>query len=482
VIILLLILFVKAVVSILFVVYGNIYLAPDEAQYWLWSQFLDFGYYSKPPMIAWQIGLGTSVFGSTELGVRIGAIVISFFLPLSTFYLAKSSGLKEKRALAAALILALCPISILGSFSATTDLGFVLFWTLIFAHLAYSLKTAEEPSFITVGIIICLGALYKWTMFLIFPVILLGCFYFKILRNKKIALTFLIALLALLPSLYWNLNHEFATFKHVFAQSVNSSKANFFDFFIAQVALFFPIFFVFFVFSFIKLPKQIRPLRFTNAWAFIFFICYFFLSMKQKMQANWIVFAYPLAAVAAASVISKVWLLSGLILSTVLSFFVLFIPILQKHDAPIPYSLNAFKQCMGSGELKESLSMIGYNPATDVLIADRYQTCSISSFYSLDKKRSYFINLLNQRKNQFSFWPQLEKGMNGYFIVIENRSEEEAEEINKKYISKLSSYFEEVFPASFFSLFKADDKTVKWALIFKVKGFLGHFPNESTNY
>jgi len=27
----------------------------DEAQYWFWSQNLDFGYYSKPPMIAWFI-------------------------------------------------------------------------------------------------------------------------------------------------------------------------------------------------------------------------------------------------------------------------------------------------------------------------------------------------------------------------------------------------------------------------------------------
>ncbi|MBC7667769.1 MAG: 4-amino-4-deoxy-L-arabinose transferase, partial [Gemmatimonadaceae bacterium] len=28
-------------------------LYPDEAQYWLWSRHLDFGYFSKPPMIAW---------------------------------------------------------------------------------------------------------------------------------------------------------------------------------------------------------------------------------------------------------------------------------------------------------------------------------------------------------------------------------------------------------------------------------------------
>ena len=32
-------------------------LYPDEAQYWLWSRTLDFGYFSKPPMVAWTIRL-----------------------------------------------------------------------------------------------------------------------------------------------------------------------------------------------------------------------------------------------------------------------------------------------------------------------------------------------------------------------------------------------------------------------------------------
>ena len=27
----------------------------DEAQYWLWSRDLAFGYFSKPPLIAWLI-------------------------------------------------------------------------------------------------------------------------------------------------------------------------------------------------------------------------------------------------------------------------------------------------------------------------------------------------------------------------------------------------------------------------------------------
>ena len=41
----------------------NFNLFGDEAQYWLWSKNLDFGYYSKPPLLSWFIGLYTIVFG-----------------------------------------------------------------------------------------------------------------------------------------------------------------------------------------------------------------------------------------------------------------------------------------------------------------------------------------------------------------------------------------------------------------------------------
>ena len=46
-------------------------LYPDEAQYWLWSRTLDFGYYSKPPLIAWIIAASTTVFGDGEWAIRL---------------------------------------------------------------------------------------------------------------------------------------------------------------------------------------------------------------------------------------------------------------------------------------------------------------------------------------------------------------------------------------------------------------------------
>src|SRR5579863_10704572 len=48
-------------------------LYPDEAQYWLWSRHLAFGYYSKPPLVAWLIALTIAAFGDSEFAIRLPA-------------------------------------------------------------------------------------------------------------------------------------------------------------------------------------------------------------------------------------------------------------------------------------------------------------------------------------------------------------------------------------------------------------------------
>jgi 4-amino-4-deoxy-L-arabinose transferase-like glycosyltransferase len=58
-------------------------LSADEAYYWLWSKHLAAGYYDHPPMIAWLIRAGTSLFGDTALGVRLMGVLLS--LPASWF-------------------------------------------------------------------------------------------------------------------------------------------------------------------------------------------------------------------------------------------------------------------------------------------------------------------------------------------------------------------------------------------------------------
>ena len=48
-------------------------LYPDEAQYWFWAQHPAFGYYSKPPLVAWLIALTTAAFGDSEFAIRLSA-------------------------------------------------------------------------------------------------------------------------------------------------------------------------------------------------------------------------------------------------------------------------------------------------------------------------------------------------------------------------------------------------------------------------
>src|SRR5262245_19916590 len=55
---------------------GTIDLYPDEAQYWIWAQHPAFGYFSKPPMVAWIIWATTALFGDGDLAVKAGAPLI----------------------------------------------------------------------------------------------------------------------------------------------------------------------------------------------------------------------------------------------------------------------------------------------------------------------------------------------------------------------------------------------------------------------
>ena len=92
----------------------------DEAQYWYWSRHLDFGYYSKPPAIAWAIAASTAVFGDAEWAIRLPALL---FYTMTAFWLyALAAKLYDsKTALFSALGFLLLPGVAVGSMVAATD-------------------------------------------------------------------------------------------------------------------------------------------------------------------------------------------------------------------------------------------------------------------------------------------------------------------------------------------------------------------------
>ncbi|MDP1592144.1 MAG: glycosyltransferase family 39 protein, partial [Prosthecobacter sp.] len=51
-------------------------LAGDEAYYWDWGRRPDWGYFSKPPMIGWMMGVIGWLTGNAEWGVRFAALLL----------------------------------------------------------------------------------------------------------------------------------------------------------------------------------------------------------------------------------------------------------------------------------------------------------------------------------------------------------------------------------------------------------------------
>ena len=135
-------------------------LYPDEAQYWFWAQHPAFGYYSKPPLIAWLIALTTAAFGDSEFAVRLAAPLLHAAAAVLVYLIA--ARLYDRRiGFWAALAYATMPGVSLSAFIISTDAALLPCW----AAALYALVRAREPGgerwWLAVGAAAGLGLLAK---------------------------------------------------------------------------------------------------------------------------------------------------------------------------------------------------------------------------------------------------------------------------------------------------------------------------------
>ncbi|WP_050977312.1 ArnT family glycosyltransferase [Nitritalea halalkaliphila] len=206
----------SALLKIAFFAFSGLSIFTEEAQYWLWSKHLDWNYYSKPLLIAVYNAISSALFGDTWWAIKANAL---FFhaATLIVFYRLTLRFLNPKQALIASLLLLCSPFLHIASLFHTTDSSLYFFWTL---GLYLSVKTIEQPAlkhWIALGICLLLGILSKNIMVLLLPTWAL----FMTLQSpstwKKAGpyLMLGISLLSLIPVLYWNLQNDFVTFRHV---------------------------------------------------------------------------------------------------------------------------------------------------------------------------------------------------------------------------------------------------------------------------
>lgn len=497
---------IKALAMAGVIFYAGIGLGPDEAQYWTWSQALDWGYYSKPPGIAWQIWLGTQIFSQTEWGVRSLSVLLAFLQALAVYRLGLGVGLRSGTAFWCGLLMAFCPLGILGSLFAITDGGMLLCWTGACLTAASALHHKGAPDPLRIGGWILAGALFKWPIYLFwFFFLICRHWYFPLQSKIQVLKGFLLSLLGLLPSIWWNWTHDWATFRHVSAtlQGGNGHQAsgNFGEFLGAQALLLSPFLFVLLLlglWQWLKRRERVSPpIFFCGLTTFVILGAAAIVACFQKVQGNWIVFAYPTGLIILGWDVFEqhskraIWTKIGLGVSIGLTLFVLALPSLYTMPGLSSYALafrhNPLKHNLGWAELRQALQKLGYDPNNHFLFSDKYQTTSILSFYNEGRKRAYFVNINGVRNNQFSYWPSLQeeqKGSTGYFVWVENMPYLKLQSQAKKefYQSELQRYFERVDFLELAPLVYEGTTIVKAALIYRCEGCKDVLPQNSNLY
>jgi hypothetical protein len=278
-------------------------LVPDEAYYWDWSRHLSLGYYDQGPMVAYVIRITTALFGTSEFGVRIGAVLASLGTLLCGWWLARRH-FSRLAGLLFVVFLGVSPLMEVGSVIITYDPLFVFFWSLTLVFLYQALFSEDAPTqrraWLCAGLSTGLGFLSKHTMLLIAPCLLLFLATsprrrFWLARPEPYG-AFALALALYAGVLYWNAHHHWWTFQHLLfltRSTHNPSGRRLGDFLASQALLAGPgVFLGTLAVSARTLKAQLADDRDSASWFFValgmpVFLFFCLMCFKTKVQGNW---------------------------------------------------------------------------------------------------------------------------------------------------------------------------------------------------
>lgn len=206
----------------LVVLFGDPFnLSFDEAQYWAWAQDPAFGYFSKPPMVAWVIALTTSIGGDGEAWVRLGSTFAHFGTALTLFFIGRTL-YGPRVGLWSSVVYATLPGVAVSSLIISTDPFLLLFWALALHAYIQARRTAVGPGglgwWAMLGLWIGLGLLSKYAM--VFFLLSMAAHLLwsredrRWLRAPGPWLATGLGVLLYLPNLWWNWANGFVSYHH----------------------------------------------------------------------------------------------------------------------------------------------------------------------------------------------------------------------------------------------------------------------------
>lgn len=284
----------------------------DEAQYWRWGQTLEWGYYSKPPMIAWVIHLTTGLFGTDEWSVRIAAPFLHT-AAAGLLFLTGRAMQDARMGFFAALLYALMPSVALSSNVLSTDGVLMPFWCAAL-YLFWRLRAGRGRwlSAALLGAAIGAGMLSKYAMLYFLIAMALTCLVDapsrKAVLSPRGGLAGLVAALIVAPHFAWNAANDFATVSHT-VDNANLggdlfNPENALSWFADQLGMFGPVSFIALLVGLFLYRRRAGDEASLARWllCFVLPVLVFILAQAivSRAHANWTATAYPAAALLVA--------------------------------------------------------------------------------------------------------------------------------------------------------------------------------------
>lgn len=290
----------------------------DEAQYWRWGQTLDWGYYSKPPLVAWTIAMSSNLLGDTEAGVRLFAPILHAVAALAIWALARRM-MGPGPALIATAAYVFMPGIVLSSTIISTDGVLFPFWCIaLYLLWRHRENDAGWPETLALGAAIGLGFLAKYAaLYFVIGIALTSLIDAPtrraMLTRKGIAIA-VVATALLAPHLAWNAANSFQTVGHTVDNANLGGELFNLDhlpqFLGDQMGVFGPV-------SFLGLLAGLMFMRrgrdqetaTREDWLACFIVPVLVIiaiqAVLSRAHANWAATAYPAACIFVASVFSR---------------------------------------------------------------------------------------------------------------------------------------------------------------------------------
>ena len=433
-------LFVIALTLVRLSMLGSTDLEFDEAHYWMWSERLAPGYFSKGPGIAFAIRASTAFFGPTEFGVRFWSPILAAGTSLLLFYFARRL-FNENVGLWAVIALNVTPIFDVGAFVMTTDALSIFFWTA--AMLTFWLAVEKSPRFSfywpLTGLLIGLGFLSRFTnAFEVVCVLLVLAFAPRLRQEfKRPGLYWLLGvfLVCTIPPIVWNAQHAWITLLHLRTRGSLTEDVGFrplepLKFFGEHFIFYSPPLFAALVWGVAASWRRVNQ-QFKVLFLFWFgvpvFVFYLLLSINHVATPNWDAVSFISLGLLAVhywqertqTSAARSFITAGLLLGFVISILALDSDLLRSAGIRFWRSdpsdrLRGWK--MMTAEVEKIRNDLEAKLGEKLfLIADERHRASEMSFYLKDKRVEglghppVYIIESQDLVNQFSFWPRYDQ-------------------------------------------------------------------------